>query len=106
LRQNPFPRIFSFLIPDPPVQSPDLRDDHSLRRNAREIADRHRAGVGENAPKSRTTIGEGRQRGVAGSAGGVEAPADQRLDVRVGFRDGAENLSATGLRFDIANPPR
>ena len=26
------------------------------------------------------------------------------LDVRIGFRDGTENLSCTGFGFDVANP--
>jgi hypothetical protein len=76
------PRIFCFSIPDPPVQPLDFRDDHGLRLHSRGIAGRERAGdllkmleshsdmkpienrrfsdacIGENAPKSRTTIGE------------------------------------------------
>jgi hypothetical protein len=35
---------------------------------------------------------------------GVEVAADQHLDVRIGFGDGAENLSPTSLRFNIADP--
>jgi len=62
------------------------------------------SGIGENASKSRTSIGEGRQFGAFRSADGVEAPADQYLDVRIGLRDNAENLSRTGFRFDVANP--
>lgn len=99
-----------------------------LRRYSRRIAGRQRAGdllkmfkphsdmkpvenwrfgdsgIGENASKSRTSIGEGRQFGAFRSADGVEAPADQYLDVRIGFRDGTENLSCTEFRFDVANP--
>jgi hypothetical protein len=87
-----FPRILRFSIPDPPVQSLDLGHDHRLRGRARRITRRqsitnlfemlkpHRdmepvqnrrlqdASIGENTPESRTTIGEGRQRGVAGAA--------------------------------------
>jgi hypothetical protein len=62
------------------------------------------AGTGQNASKARTPIGEGRQRGAIRSADGVEVPADQHFDVRVGSGDGAENLAATRLRFHIANP--
>jgi hypothetical protein len=62
------------------------------------------ARAGENAPKSGTTIGEGRQHGVPVSADRIEVLPDQRFDVRRGFRDAAENLTATSLRFDIANP--
>ena len=39
-----FSCIFCFAIPDPPVQSLDLGDDHSLRRRSRRIAGRQRAG--------------------------------------------------------------
>jgi hypothetical protein len=119
---------FRFPIPDPPVQSLDFRGDHSLGRHTRRIAGRQRAGdlpemlkshsdmkpvgnrrlddasIDENAPKPWTTIGEGRQFGTFNSADGVEAPAYQRLDVRVGIRDGADNLSTTELRFGVANP--
>src|SRR5271163_452877 len=123
-----FPRIFRFAIPDPPTQSLHFGDDHSLRCYSRRLAGRQRAGdllkmfkphsdmkpvenwrfgdsgIGENASKSRTSIGEGRQFGAFRSADGVEAPADQYLDVRIGFRDGTENLSCTGFSFDVANP--
>jgi hypothetical protein len=122
------PCIFCFAIPDPPMQSLDFRDDFSLRRYSRRIAGRQRAGyllkmfkphsdmksvedwrfddsgIGENASKSRTSIGEGRQFGAFRSADGVKAPADQYRDVRIGFRDGTENLSCPGFRFDVANP--
>jgi hypothetical protein len=60
--------------------------------------------IGENASKSRTSIGEGRQCGALRSADGVETPTDQHNDVRVGLRDGTENLSRTGRRFDVAYP--
>ena len=36
------------------------------------------SGIGENASKSRTSIGEGRQFGAFRSADGVEAPADEQ----------------------------
>jgi hypothetical protein len=58
----------------------------------------------QNASKARTPIGEGRQFGAFRSADSVEGPADQHFDVRVRSGDGAENLAATRLRFDIANP--
>jgi len=51
----------------------------------------------------RATIGEGDHRRVLGAPNGVEFAADQRFDSRIGFRDGAENLPATSLRFDIAD---
>ena len=123
-----FPCIFCDAIPDSPVQSLDFRDDHGLSRHLLRIAGRQGAsdllkmlkshsdkkpienrrfsdaGIGESAPKSGTTIGAGRQFGVFRSADAVEVPADQHPDVRVGFGDGAEDMPATELRFDIANP--
>jgi hypothetical protein len=80
------------------------------------------AGIGENTPdprlaipsdfagrnlgqvSPRTIVGEGGHRRVLGAPNGVEFVADQRFDRRIGFRDGAEYLPATGLRFDIADP--
>jgi hypothetical protein len=46
-------------------------------------------------------------RNIGGQAAivmGVEVPADQHFDVRVGSGDGAKNLAAASLRFAIANP--
>ena len=123
-----FPYPFRFANPDPPTQSLDVGDYHSLSRHTRPISGRQRAGdlletfkphsnmklvenwrfgdsgIGENASKSRTPIGEGRQFGAFRSADGVEAPADQYLDIRIAFRDGTENLTCTGFSFDVANP--
>src|SRR6202162_630051 len=62
------------------------------------------AGISENASEPRTTVGEGGQRRVLGSADGIEVPADQHLDIGVGSRDGAKNLATARLRFDIADP--
>jgi len=62
------------------------------------------AGIGENAPETRAAVGKGSQRRVLSSPNSVEVTADQRLDVRAGFGDSAENLLAAGLRFDIADP--
>jgi hypothetical protein len=39
------------------------------------------ASNGENTPESRTTIGEGRQRGVAGAANRIEVLSDYWLRV-------------------------
>jgi hypothetical protein len=61
------------------------------------------AGVGKNAPKSGTTVGEGGQRRVLGAPDSVEAPVDQHFDIRCGFGDGTENLTTTGFRVDIAD---
>jgi hypothetical protein len=91
-----FPRVLRFSIPDPPVQSLDLGHDHCLRGRARRITRRqsianlcemlkpHRdmvpvqnrrfqdASICENTSESRTTIGKGCQRGVAGAANRIE----------------------------------
>jgi hypothetical protein len=61
-------------------------------------------GVGENAPETRTTVGERGQHRVPGAPNRVEFAADQPFDSCIGFRDGAEDLPLTGLRCDIANP--
>ena len=62
------------------------------------------AGIGENASKDTAPVGEGGPYGAFGLADGVEAPADQHFDVRVGSCDGAENLADIRFRFDIAGP--
>ena len=54
----------------------------------------------------RTTIGEGRQRGIAGAANRIEVLSDQPFDVCPGLRDAAENLTAAGFRFGIASEPQ
>ena len=56
------------------------------------------AGIGEDASWPRAPIGEGCQRRVLGSFGGVEAPADQHLAVSIGLGNGTENLAATSFR--------
>jgi hypothetical protein len=110
------------------VQSLDLRDDRSLRRDLCRIIGRKGAGdllqvlephadmkpienrqlgdvgIGENASKARAPIGEGRQCRAFPSADGVEVPADQHFDVRVGSGDRTENLAATRLRLHVADP--
>src|SRR5260370_20541499 len=120
--------ILGFAIPQPPVQPLNFLDDHRLRHHPRRIIGRqaagdllqvlksHRdmkpvedwrpgdAGIRENASEPRTTVGEGGQRRVLGSADGIEVPADQHLDIGVGSRDGAKNPATARLRFDIADP--
>jgi hypothetical protein len=122
------PGIVGFSIPNAPVQSLDLHDNHRLRRYPRRCIRRQGAGdllqvlkshsdvkpvenrqfgdagIGQNAPKARTAIGEGRQRDAIYPTDGVEVPADQYFDVRVGSDDGAENLTSMNLRFDVADP--
>jgi hypothetical protein len=61
------------------------------------------AGVGENASKSRATIGESSQRCILCPTDSVEVPVDQYLDFRFSSGDGAENLSGFGFHFDIAD---
>jgi len=62
------------------------------------------AGIGENASEARAPIGEGRQFRAFRSADGVEVPADNHFDARVGSGDHTENLAATRLRLHIADP--
>jgi len=89
------------LVVDNPILALDAVGPSTPTVENRQLGD---TGIGQNTSKARTPIGEGRQRGAFRSADSVEAPADQHLDVRVGSGDGAENLPATRLRFDIANP--
>src|ERR1700753_2091543 len=86
----------------PPSPPPALQPHGDMKP----IQDRRydAAGIGENAAKARATIGEGGQRRVLGSADGVKVLADQLRDVCIGSDDGAENLAATGRRFDISDP--
>src|SRR5882757_2866052 len=122
-----FPGVGGVAIPNAPVQSLNLRDDHCLRHYAWWIVGRQRigdlfqvlkshsdmepvqdrrivdAGIDENTSKAWTTVGKGGQRGVLRSANGVEVPADQHRGVRFGSGDGAENLARASLRFNIAN---
>jgi len=88
------------LVADNPILASDAVGPSTPTVEDRQFGD---AGIGQNASKARTPIGEGRQRGAFRSADGVEVPADQHFDVRAGSGDGAENLAATRLRFHIAN---
>ena len=65
----------------------------------RQVSD---AGVGENASKPGTAIGEGCQRRLPGASDGIEVPVDQRLDVRFRFGDGTKNLPAVNRRGIMA----
>jgi len=62
------------------------------------------AGGGQYRPQTGASVGETRQLRVAGSANGLELPADQGDDVRIRSRDGSENLTSSSLSLDIANP--
>jgi hypothetical protein len=61
-------------------------------------------GISQNAPQAGASVGERGQHRVLGSPDGVEAAADQHLDVGISFGDGAQNLSPSRPRFDIADP--
>src|ERR1022692_2868780 len=67
----------------------------------RQIVD---ASIGENTSKAGTTIGKCSQRGVFSSSDGVEVMTNQHFDIRFGSDDGAENLAAASLCFDVAHP--
>src|ERR1019366_2856193 len=110
-----FPGIGGVAIPNAPVQSLNLRDDHCLRGYPWGIVSRQRIGdllqvlkshsdmepvqdrqivdasIGENTSKAGTTIGKCSQRGVFSSSDGVEVMTNQHFDIRFGSDDGAEN---------------
>jgi len=62
------------------------------------------AGIGQTAPEPRTAVGEGGQCRALTPADSVEVAADQLGNGGAGSSDGAEDLTATGLRFNIADP--
>jgi hypothetical protein len=82
--------------------TPQVLKSHS---NVEPIKKRRRgdAGVRENAPKSRTAVGESDQSRMLGAPDSVEVSVDQHLQVRFGFGDGTENLPSTKFRFNIAD---
>jgi hypothetical protein len=90
----------------PPAPVRDLFEMLKSHRDVESVENRRLqdSSAGENAPESGATIGEGRQHGVLVSTNRVEVLSDQPFNVRPGFRDGAENLTTAGFRFDIANP--
>jgi hypothetical protein len=88
------------LVTDNPTLALDAVGPSTPTIQKRQFSD---AGVGENAAKPGTAIGEGCQRRFLGASDGVKVPVDQRLDVGFGFGDGAKNLPSTGFRFDIAD---
>ena len=61
-------------------------------------------GGGQYGPETGTSVGETGQLRLGASADGREVPADQLLDVGIGFGDGCENLPPSSLRLDIADP--
>jgi hypothetical protein len=121
------PGILGLAVPDPPVQSVDLLDNEGLRlRPARlvgrqptrrlfRMVEAHRdvepiedgwlpyTSVGQDRPKTGTTVGEGGQVSVAGSAQCLEISADQHRDVGIAPRDGAEYLPTSTGHLDVAD---
>src|SRR3981081_827853 len=121
------PPVGGFAVPQPPMQTLDLCDDHCLRRRPRRIVARQTAGglpevleshsdmepvqkrrrgdagLSENASESGTTIGESGQCRLPGASDGVKVPVDQSFDVRFRSGEGTENLAGAGFRFDIAD---
>ena len=89
------------LVIDNPTLALDAVGPSTPTIKNRQLAD---AGISENAPKPRASVGEGSQHRVLGSADRVEAAVDQHFSVGIGFGNGAENLSPASLRFDIADP--
>ena len=107
------PSVRGLAIPQPPTQTFNLIDDHSLRRCPCRVISRQSAGnqlqmvqshsdmepveqrgwrdpsVAEDASQSRTAIGEGGQDRVPGAPDGLEVPTDQRFDVGISSDDGA-----------------
>ena len=61
------------------------------------------AGLGQNRLQTWATIGERGHHGVGGSADRLKASVDQHCDVRIGPRDGPEDLPASLIRLDIAD---
>jgi hypothetical protein len=61
------------------------------------------SGVGQNRAQARPTVGESGHLGGVGPAHGFQGPLDQTGDVGLGPDDGAENLTATVSRLDVAN---
>jgi hypothetical protein len=59
--------------------------------------------VGQNSAQTRTTVGKSGHLGGVDPAHGFKGSLDQRGDVGLGPGDGAKDLAATGLRFDVAD---
>ena len=58
----------------------------------------------KDTPQPGAAIGERGQYRRPGASHGVETAADQRREIRVGLRHGAEHLPASRRRLDIADP--
>jgi hypothetical protein len=89
------------LVSDNPTLALDAVGPSTPTVENRQLGD---ARIKENAPEARAAVGEGSQHRVLGSSDGVEALADQDLDVCISFRDRTENLPAIRVRFDVADP--
>ena len=60
-------------------------------------------GIGQNRSQTGAAVGERGQLGVVGSAHRLKVSPDQHRDVGIGPRDGAEDLSASVSRLDVAD---
>ena len=58
---------------------------------------------GQNRPKAGGAVGERGHLGVGGSADRLKAAPDQRCDLRLGLRHGAEHLPTTARCLDVAD---
>src|SRR5271165_3983518 len=114
-------------VPDPSVQSLDLRDDRRLCLDPTRLVGgqstrcllrvlqlhgdvepvRNRrlpdAGLSQYRSKAGTTVAECGQRGGGGSADRLKTAPDQHRDIRAGFRDSAEDLPTAFGRLDVAD---
>ena len=122
------PGILGLAVPQPPAQALDFLDDHRLRRRTLRVVGRQVAGdprqvlqphgevkpvqdrefrdasVEEDAPQPGAAVGERGQYRVLCPPDRVEVAADQRHEIRVGLRHGAEDLPSSCRRLDIADP--
>src|SRR5208282_2480204 len=120
------PGIPGLAVPDPPVQSLDLGDDRRLclnpirlvggqsTRSLLRVLQPHGAvepvrnwrlrdaGLGQYRSKAGTPVGERGQRGGGSSADRLKTTPEQHRDVRIGFRDSAEDLPTAVGRLDVA----
>src|SRR5271165_5133681 len=121
------PGIPGLAVPDPPMQSLNLRDDRRLcldptrgvggqstrclpcvlqpHGDVEPVRNRRLrdAGLGQYRSKAGTTLAERSQRGGGGSADRLKTAPDQHRDIRTGFRDSAEDLPTAFGRLDVAD---
>src|SRR5208283_2344421 len=121
------PGIPGLAVPDPPVQSLDLRDDSHLcldptrlvggqsTRCLLRVLQPHGdvepvrnwrlrdASLGQYRSKAGTPVGERGQRGGVGSADRLKNTPEQHRDIRIGFGDSAEDLPTSVGCLDVAD---